>query len=973
MSLEPPYNDRNISELADNIRQFPAETARLFLAAIINDSPDSQLPIELLEELTTRLPRSDALRLVAASNYFQIWSDSERLKIDFLQVQLNRQQESGDWRDHVIPALRKLWSSSPPGSSLRAWAACSLAGIDTRTNADILASAFTALYPPSTANGYYIRRLKLWVDHQSAVDDVLPGVTSSLGDAWTLLGKERLDDRLAVTALLALALRFTRPSATTSLREEIETLLRVVPDTSFGAEIDRALEALKTVTDSSRARSDWDEQFILLLREGRSLDAVKYSDVTRPDSDPDSRILHAILRAEAIYRCRSSGAALKVLEQAEPVLNGACPEVAWKFHFTKCGIHRLRKEESAAYLEIERARAVVSQIGDSEVLYQVLLIRRRICKELGLGKAMTDTHTVIEAITQMQEVRNGKVDDRTVLGIAVTLGTQPVGYDETLFRLRKLRESWGNSDFSGRDGRAIFGAQLEKIDEECSRVMPSEEQEPILFAQMRFDQAQLALAARIEWTENLELYQSKIRPFLDAALRAAEKHENYAFLDTIYSVVYKRLNNALRPNLRPRTLAETTLTRCNELDTLGRLLRTVKTYHERLGVLKEGHKLYSSHLLYLSSRGLEHINRSEISALLEHLQDLKQPSLDIDDFRGIGLSNSSENDDHAPPGDESVMLDDLDIPVGSDWYQRISQKLIEENAVCLEFFLAKSNLYCFVLNGLSGSLECRVIQVNLNSAKDFRKVVNGWRADIRNIAQKLESGDIEEVVEATSTKLEVPLGKRVDLLPGALRDVFQNCTAKVVYVAPMLGLHGLPIHALHSGDGWSLSTLGPVMTIPKARHLVFGKNPNLGTLNMCVVSGPEPEFKKSAREVRDRTGAIIIDAESFEHLIQSLRESRIAVLCGHGCFDKERPERSRVALDHGLRLTVSAIQDLELNGTELVLISCWAAWSARAKMPIGELQGGSAAWFTGGAGAVLAPLWKVPTKAATHFVGDYLT
>ena len=101
-----------------------------------------------------------------------------------------------------------------------------------------------------------------------------------------------------------------------------------------------------------------------------------------------------------------------------------------------------------------------------------------------------------------------------------------------------------------------FSDQLLKIKEECELSKPLKTDEPLLYAQMRFDQVQLALAARLEWHRNKQLYQATIKPWLDEAFQIAEKLEAYQFLETIKNVVQRHRNQTLRHYEMPRALEE---------------------------------------------------------------------------------------------------------------------------------------------------------------------------------------------------------------------------------------------------------------------------------------------------------------------------------------------------------------------------------------------------------------------------------
>jgi Transposase IS66 family len=107
--------------------------------------------------------------------------------------------------------------------------------------------------PPEPIPGYYLRRLKLWKRQPEKVKAVLPQAVDSLAETWGLLGEDRLAERAAVAALLALGLCPHAPVAAARLRNEAEILLPEVSDHDGLNELHAILDVLATLPPAETA------------------------------------------------------------------------------------------------------------------------------------------------------------------------------------------------------------------------------------------------------------------------------------------------------------------------------------------------------------------------------------------------------------------------------------------------------------------------------------------------------------------------------------------------------------------------------------------------------------------------------------------------------------------------------------------------------------------------------------------------
>ena len=976
MISEESYDYEYVLDLLDCIKKPGTNIETVLLEAIKYDEPEKPLPFELIQEALRGLDEAKAKRFLSVAKDLQIWKEQERAVLLFQWFRRQQQQESGDWREHLIPLVGRIWATAPRGTKLRGWAACWLAE-QSLGEQIILLEALIEARPGVTSPGHYVRRLKLWKQQQKRVEAVLPKAVCGLADAWGLLGKERLADRAAVVALLALALQSRSPVAARRLREELEILVHILSERDGSNELRAALDVLQSLPlpESALVRlGQYEDPFTDLLKGYHASEALRQSERTELPSDANDCLRLAILTSEAARRARSSSAALKILEHAGKFLAEARPETAWAFHYLKAGLHWSQISYHAALLEVEEARRLTGETGSSDLLYETHVLRRRIARNLRLVQVQVESDTVLDILDQMRAIRKMPPGKREEISFMDALGVEAPSsrYREVLQRLRELRKSWRTSrnhhGHLSTESRAYYSKALRSVAQECDQALPSEINEPLLFGQMRFDQAQLALEARIEWDQNPELYSATLKPWLDDACRIAQKLEAYKLLNVIQKEVNKHRNGALRQYEVPHMFACHDSAWRYDLERVSRLLRAASTSSERRGILGSANAEYSK---YLSGRNVNSLGSEEALVLLEILQDLKQPSFEENRAMQWQKAKVTEAIEEDLPLDEEIISDDLDITPQEGWRDAVAQRMIREGALCLDFFLTNDHLYCFTTENLRGQLDCRILSLDVPWKGKLKKRISLWRSKIRAVIE--QPGVIVDVsdLNIVAAGLEKELQRSGHILPGPLEEILGSRHAGIVYVAPFLGLYGLPLHALRAKSGWSLSRVGTVFQVLKTSQLAVKCQTSTGS-KIKVLTGPEDDFRNTGRKLAEQVGATLADPRTRQELLEILDQSKIVVLLGHGWFDKQRPTRSRIALDHGLRLTLKDIQDLELKGVEIVLLSCWTGWSVRGDLPIGELYSGPASWILKGAGAVLAPLWPIPIDAGYRFISDYL-
>ena len=969
------YNYRYVSDLLEQLSEPGADISTLLRKEILEDNAGKPLPIELVQAVLHELQGEAAWQFLRAAQTLQIWKKHEDAWLLYQQFRLQQLRQPDNWRQHV-PLCRRLWARAVPGSAIRGGAAYWLAAHGVGNDVHLLA-ALIEVAPQVTSPGYYVQRLRLWQQRCSEIEAILPQAINGLTDAWGWLGKERVADRAAVAALLALALRVRSPMAAGRLREEVETLLAVVPDTEGRSALQAALDALQTLPCCNTA---------LRILSVEPSSANHLSDVQHRirrlkeaelPSELDSRLWQVIRSVEVARRKNSSSAALQLLALAKPFVAQAGPEIAWAFHYLRAFLFRSRLEYHAALLTIEETRRLAGEAGSRHLLYKTHSLRHRIAHTMGLQEVEDESGAVLDILDQMSTLEGlplGKRDEFTLASVFAVEDQAAQEYNVVRRRLQELRTVWADhhsgSGSLGGLGLAYFSQELASVTQKCERVLASLRDEPLLFAQMRFDLAQLALAARHEWSQNPTLYQATIKPCLDDAFRIATEMETYTFLGTIQLVVAKYKNSVLRSYEIPRELASPAALRHHTLEGISRLLRAVSTASERRMLLGVAQKMYAEYLDDDNSR-VGALCVEEVHTLFELLQELKQPSLgDSSKLPAPLTKNTAPAEEAYTHNDEEIIIDDLSNPLQETWRTLVAQRLSRENALCLDFFFTGKEMFCFIIEGGDGNLNCRLVSLGIHQAGKLREVIQQWRNRFYFLISRYGSS-IETHADSIAMSLdEDELWRNGDILLDPLEKILGDYHERALYIAPFLGLHGLPVHGIRAKSGWCLSDIGPVLHIAKARQLAEQRQAN--TINVRILMGHEPEFQQTGKELVERLGATIANPQTYQELYNVLRTSRIAVVLGHGWFDMKQASRSRIALNHGLRLTLRELQTLGLDGVEVVLLSCWSGWGVRSKLPLGELYSGPAAWMIGGAGAVLAPLWAIPIEAGSRFIGDYL-
>lgn len=139
-----------------------------------------------------------------------------------------------------------------------------------------------------------------------------------------------------------------------------------------------------------------------------------------------------------------------------------------------------------------------------------------------------------------------------------------------------------------------------------------------------------------------------------------------------------------------------------------------------------------------------------------------------------------------------------------------------------------------------------------------------------------------------------------------------------------------------------------------------------------------PGARAEADEIAPRyPGAQVIRDTSAHRaaVLQALQRADVFHFAGHAMFDDWRPERSSLVLaatpvPGGGRLLATDIEQLELRGTRLVVLSACRTWDAPTA-GISGFRGLTGAFLAAGAGGVVSSLWRVDDASTKALMSEF--
>ena len=332
-------------------------------------------------------------------------------------------------------------------------------------------------------------------------------------------------------------------------------------------------------------------------------------------------------------------------------------------------------------------------------------------------------------------------------------------------RTRSLFDFWKDGTLSGvrlldKQARQRFGQELHLLLEYWEGHKIAWSAEPLSFATFNLNLANLAVSARREWPENVDLYAAHLKEWVETARRIAAEIQAFKLVGAIRTMLDDHAN-VMRDHEIPTAYVSKEMAKQLALAEVNRLLSGVDTSTHRRGLLRAAHHSYGE---LLASLNLGDIKTPETLQLLGTLQGLKQPSLDNDVEVGFIQGSAQTYGDV----EDEVRDDDLDVSP-TDWSDVVAARLASEDAVCLDFFLTDGQLYCFISDASSGQLACHIYALKLPWNTAVKKRFSTWRSNMRAIGSTITDGADSSDIHIAAARLDKQMVRNPEALPGNSR------------------------------------------------------------------------------------------------------------------------------------------------------------------------------------------------------------
>jgi hypothetical protein len=277
------------------------------------------------------------------------------------------------------------------------------------------------------------------------------------------------------------------------------------------------------------------------------------------------------------------------------------------------------------------------------------------------------------------------------------------------------------------------------------------------------------------------------------------------------------------------------------------------------------------------------------------------------------------------------------------------QGAIGDGELLIEFYNDGSRVWAFTLD--AGSLEVRQLPTSVAALDQL-----GAQLGL-NLSSALRFG------APTPPSLAVLGDRLLQRLYAALLAPLAERMAgrRRLLIVPYGGLHALPFHLLHSGEGYLIDSY-EVVNLPAAGLALHRAEQRAGGARVLAHSlqGRLPHVGAEAEAVRRLFGGSVYhDAGATRAALQA-PPTQILHIAAHGEHRLDQPDLSCIHLADGQIYTDDLLQqDLSY---ELVTLS--ACETGRASVAPGdELIGLGRGFLYAGAGALIVSLWRVPDES----------
>lgn len=215
--------------------------------------------------------------------------------------------------------------------------------------------------------------------------------------------------------------------------------------------------------------------------------------------------------------------------------------------------------------------------------------------------------------------------------------------------------------------------------------------------------------------------------------------------------------------------------------------------------------------------------------------------------------------------------------------------------------------------------------------------------------------------------------------------------AKTIIYAPDGLLRYIPLAALYDGEKWLVERFKiNNITAASLIKLIPRENVNLQILAGALTEGNynfkvvEKEFDfvglpfagievEKLANIFPQTNKLLGNAFTREAMESNMESYNIVHLATHSAFVNGYPEESFILFGDGTRTNLREVQDWNLKGVELVVLSACQTGLGKKLGNGAEILGFGYQMQVAGAAASLATLWQVDDRGTSEFMNDFYT
>ncbi len=287
------------------------------------------------------------------------------------------------------------------------------------------------------------------------------------------------------------------------------------------------------------------------------------------------------------------------------------------------------------------------------------------------------------------------------------------------------------------------------------------------------------------------------------------------------------------------------------------------------------------------------------------------------------------------------------------------QAAIPKNAILLEYFEARHELYVFLVS------REEIRHFKLGSSTPSRRAA-------RLLQFQLGKHRLGPLRRVNMKAVEDHLRELDGLLIAPIQRHLQGFEHLIL--APHRYLHGLPFAALNDGQS-ALIDRFTLSTIPSSQVFLHCRKRNGGASGhpvvMAVADAKAPAIGEEAAEVASiLRGTKLIsggDATVEAFRVQA-PTARILHLATHGYFRRDNPMYSSIQLADE-RLSIADIQHMAIESRLLTLSACNTG--SNAAVGADELLGLMRGFLTAGARSLLLALWEIDDRSTSEFMREF--